>query len=217
MKRVLLMIGMLMSLSGTAAQAATEMTTAAPNMAPAGAMAETTTTETATFAGGCFWCMEKPFDDIPGVISTTSGYTGGHKEHPTYAEVSAGSTGHAESVQVIFDPKLVSYKELLDVYWHNSDPTTPDRQFCDHGNQYRPAIFYHSEAQRLAAEASKAELAKTKRFAAPIVTEIAPAGPFWPAEEYHQDYYLKNPLRYHYYRYRCGRDQRLEALWGTAK
>lgn len=172
--------------------------------------------EVATFAGGCFWCMEHPFDVLPGVISTTSGYTGGHTDHPTYEQVSSGATGHAESIQVRFDPKRISYKQLLDVYWHNSDPTTPNRQFCDVGTQYRPAIFYHSEAQRLTAEASKAALMKDKRFDGAIVTEIVPAGRFWPAEEYHQNYYLKNPIRYKWYRFNCRRDQRLQQLWGTA-
>jgi len=173
--------------------------------------------EHATFAAGCFWCMEHPFDELPGVISTTSGYTGGHKDHPTYEEVSAGGTGHAESVDVLFDPKIISYQQLLSVYWRNSDPTTPNRQFCDVGTQYRPAIFYHNETQKKLAEASKLALEKSKPFAAPIVTEIVAAGRFWPAEEYHQNFYLKNPLRYKFYRYNCGRDQRLEQLWGEHK
>ena len=172
--------------------------------------------EIATFAGGCFWCMEHPFDEIDGVISTTSGYTGGHTEHPSYEQVSSGATGHAEAIQVRFDPKRVSYAKLLDVYWRNSDPTTPNRQFCDVGTQYRPAIFYHSEAQKQAAEASKAALMKNKPFEAAIVTEIVPASHFWPAEEYHQNYYLKNPVRYQWYRFNCGRDQRLQQLWGKA-
>ena len=172
--------------------------------------------EIATFAGGCFWCMEHPFDEIDGVISTTSGYTGGHTEHPSYEQVSSGTTGHAEAIQVRFDPKRVSYAKLLDVYWRNSDPTTPNRQFCDVGTQYRPAIFYHSEAQKQAAEASKAALMKNKPFEAAIVTEIVPASHFWPAEEYHQNYYLKNPVRYQWYRFNCGRDQRLQQLWGKA-
>ncbi|KON47174.1 peptide-methionine (S)-S-oxide reductase MsrA [Mariprofundus ferrooxydans] len=173
--------------------------------------------EHATFAAGCFWCMEHPFDELPGVISTTSGYTGGHKDHPTYEEVSAGGTGHAESVDVLFDPKIISYQQLLSVYWRNSDPTTPNRQFCDVGTQYRPAIFYHNETQKKLAEASKHALEQNKPFAAPIVTEIVAAGRFWPAEEYHQNFYLKNPLRYKFYRYNCGRDQRLEQLWGEHK
>jgi len=172
--------------------------------------------ETATFAGGCFWCMEHPFDEVSGVISTTSGYTGGHTEHPSYEQVSSGTTGHAESIQIRFDPARVSYEQLLDVYWHNTDPTTPNRQFCDAGTQYRPAIFYHSEAQKRAAEASKAALMKDKPFKAAIVTAIVQASHFWPAEEYHQNYYLKNPIRYKWYRFNCGRDQRLQQLWGKA-
>jgi len=170
--------------------------------------------EKATFAGGCFWCMEHPFDELNGVISTTSGYVGGVTKNPTYHQVSAGKTGHAEAVQVVFDPQAISYKKLLDVYWHNSDPTTANRQFCDSGSQYRPGIFYANETQRRLAEASKKQLQKTKPFKQSIVTEISPVGEFWAAEAYHQDYYLKNPLRYRFYRYHCGRDQRLEQLWG---
>ncbi|GFE59260.1 peptide methionine sulfoxide reductase MsrA [Geobacter sp. AOG1] len=172
--------------------------------------------ETATFAGGCFWCMEHPFDELPGVISVTSGYTGGQKKNPTYEEVSAGGTGHAESVQVVYDPARVSYEKLLDVYWHNIDPTVKDRQFCDVGHQYRSAIFYHSAEQRRLALASKAALEKSKPFREPIVTEITAASTFYPAEEYHQHYYRKNPLRYKYYRGGCGRDRRLTELWGSA-
>jgi len=178
---------------------------------------EATETETATFAGGCFWCMEHPFDELDGVLSTTSGYTGGHKDHPSYEEVSSGSTGHAEAIQIVFDPARISYTQLLDVYWRNSDPTTPNRQFCDIGTQYRPAIFYHSEAQKQAAEASKRALMQHASFGKLIVTEITVASRFWPAEEYHQNYYLKNPIRYKFYRYNCGRDQRLKQLWGEEK
>jgi len=174
-------------------------------------------TETATFAGGCFWCMEHPFDELDGVISTTSGYTGGHQDHPSYEAVSSGATGHAEAIQIRFDPKRVSYQTLLDVYWRNTDPTTPNRQFCDIGTQYRPAIFYHSEMQKQLAEASKQALMQRKTFDGAIITEITAAGSFWPAEEYHQDYYLKNPIRYKFYRYHCGRDQRLQQLWGKAE
>jgi peptide-methionine (S)-S-oxide reductase len=174
-------------------------------------------TAKATFAGGCFWCMEPPFDKTDGVLSTTSGYTGGTKQNPTYEEVSAGGTGHAESIEVVYDPSRVSYDKLLDVYWHNVDPLTPNAQFCDHGNQYRTAIFYHDDEQKRIAEKSKKDLEASGRFKQPIVTEIVPAGQFWPAEDYHQDYYEKNPVRYHYYRYRCGRDQRLEELWGKPK
>jgi peptide-methionine (S)-S-oxide reductase len=170
----------------------------------------------ATFAGGCFWCMEQPFDKLDGVLATTSGYTGGNKVNPTYEEVSSGATGHAEAVQVLYDPKRVSYEKLLDVFWHNVDPTVKDRQFCDVGTQYRTAIFYHNDEQRRLAEASKAALEKSKPFKEPIVTPIVMATTFYPAEEYHQDYYKKNPVRYTYYRTGCGRDARLKQLWGTA-
>jgi peptide-methionine (S)-S-oxide reductase len=166
----------------------------------------------ATFAGGCFWCVEADFDKVDGVISTTSGYTGGRTANPTYEQVSHGGTGHAESVEIVYDPAKVSYKKLLDVFWHNIDPLAKDRQFCDHGDQYRSAIFYHDEEQRALAEASKAEV--EKRFEQPVATQIVPAGPFYKAEEYHQDYYKKNPIRYKFYRYNCGRDARLEELWG---
>ena len=169
-------------------------------------------TATATFAGGCFWCVEADFDKVPGVISTTSGYTGGKSANPSYEEVSAGGTGHAEAVEIVFDPAKVSYERLLDVLWHNIDPLVKDRQFCDRGNQYRSAIFFHGDAQRASAEASKT--AVQTRFKQPIETEITAAGPFYKAEDYHQDFYLKNPLRYRFYRFNCGRDARLEELWG---
>ena len=168
----------------------------------------------ATFAGGCFWCMEGPFDDLAGVVSTTSGYAGGTKDAPNYEEVSAGWTGHAESVRVVYDPKRVTYEQLLEVFWHNVDPLTKNAQFCDHGHQYRTAIFTQDEAQKAAAEASKKALDASHRFKQPIVTEITPAGKFWPAEDYHQDFYVKNPLRYRFYRAGCGRDPRLHELWG---
>ena len=171
---------------------------------------------TATFAGGCFWCMEPPFDELDGVTSTTSGYTGGHKVNPTYEEVSAGTTGHAEAVQVVYDPARITYERLLEVFWRNTDPTTPDAQFCDHGSQYRSAVFYHDPEQRRLAEESKRALEAAGRLKARIVTEIVPAGAFYPAEEYHQDYYKKNPIRYKLYRLGCGRDQRLSELWGKA-
>jgi peptide-methionine (S)-S-oxide reductase len=171
--------------------------------------------EKATFAGGCFWCMEHPFDEIPGVVSITSGYTGGQKKNPTYEEVSAGGTGHAESVQIIYEPAKISYEKLLKVFWHNIDPTAKDRQFCDSGHQYRSAIFYHNEEQHRLAMQSKAELAKNKTFREPVVTEIEAATEFYPAEDYHQHYYKKNPIRYKFYRSRCGRDQRLKELWGN--
>jgi peptide-methionine (S)-S-oxide reductase len=169
----------------------------------------------ATFAGGCFWCMEPPYDKLPGVSATISGYTGGRKANPTYQEVSSGSTGHAEAIQVIYDPKKVSYEKLLEVFWVNVDPTVKDRQFCDSGTQYRTAIFYHDDAQRKAAEASRAALEKSKPFKEPIVTPIEMAGAFYPAEDYHQDYYMKNPVRYQLYRSGCGRDARLRELWGA--
>ncbi len=172
--------------------------------------------EKATFAGGCFWCMEHPFDEIPGVVSVASGYTGGWKKNPTYEEVSAGGTGHAESVQVVYDPARVSYEKLLNVFWHNIDPTAKDRQFCDSGHQYRTAIFYHNEEQHRSALRSKALLEKNKTFKEPVVTEIVQAAEFYPAEDYHQHYYKRNPIRYKYYRYRCGRDQRLRELWGDS-
>ena len=175
-----------------------------------------TNLEKATFAGGCFWCMEHPFDEIPGVVSVTSGYTGGLKKNPTYKEVSAGGTGHAESVQVVYDPARITYEKLLSVFWHNVDPTAKDRQFCDSGHQYRSAIFYHNEEQRRLALQSKALLEKNKTFKEPVVTEIVQASEFYPAEDYHQHYYKNNPIRYKYYRYRCGRDQRLKELWGSA-
>jgi peptide-methionine (S)-S-oxide reductase len=173
-------------------------------------------TAIATFAGGCFWCMEPPYDKLDGVLATTSGYIGGDVDNPTYKQVSAGGTGHAEVVQVLYDPAKISFEKLLDVFWRNIDPTTPDRQFCDGGNQYRTAIFYHDIAQQKLAEASKSALEQTKPFAAPIVTEITAAGTFYAAEDYHQDYYVKNPLRYKFYRFNCGRDKRLEELWGEA-
>ena len=170
----------------------------------------------ATFAGGCFWCMEHPFDELEGVVSTTSGYTGGHKENPTYSEVSAGGTGHTEAVQIVYDPKKITYPELLKVYWRNTDPTVSDAQFCDHGTQYRPEIFYHNEEQRQQAEASRKEIEDTKTFPQPIVTKITKATTFYPAEDYHQNYYQTNPIRYKFYRLACGRDARLAELWGKA-
>ena len=167
---------------------------------------------TATFAGGCFWCMEPPFDELEGVVSTVSGYTGGTRANPDYHEVSEGHTGHAEAVQITYDPAKIGYEALLKVFWRNVDPTTPDRQFCDRGNQYRSAIFYGSEDERALAEKTKKEV--EKRLGQPVVTEIVPAGKFYAAEDYHQDYYRKNPVRYQYYRYACGRDKRLEEIWG---
>ncbi len=168
----------------------------------------------ATFAGGCFWCMEPPFDILDGVISTTSGYTGGSKRNPTYAEVSAGVTGHAEAVEVLYDPSKIGYAQLLEIVWRNIDPLTPNRQFCDRGSQYRSAIFYHDAGQEDLARQSKAQLERSGRFEDPIVTEIVQATAFYRAESYHQDYYTKNPLRYKLYKWGCGRDARLKQLWG---
>ena len=167
----------------------------------------------ATFASGCFWCTESDFDKVPGVVSTTSGYTGGKVANPTYRQVSSGETGHAEAVHVVFDPAVVTYEALLDHFWHNVDPFVAHRQFCDVGNQYRPEIFFHDEAQRAAAEASKAKI--QKMFRQPIVVAITAAGPFYAAEDYHQDYYKKNSAQYRFYRYGCGRDRRLEEIWGS--
>ena len=172
--------------------------------------------DTAVFAGGCFWCVEEAFDPVEGVLSTTSGYTGGRVANPTYEQVSAGGTGHAEVVRVIYDPSRVSYSQLLDVFWKNVDPVTADQQFCDKGAQYRSAIFYQDAEQRRLAEASKRALEQSGRFEQPIVTEVNPGAPFYAAEEYHQDYYTKNPLRYKYYKTSCGRERRLEELWGKA-
>jgi peptide-methionine (S)-S-oxide reductase len=171
-------------------------------------------TAKATFAGGCFWCVEADFDKIDGVISTTSGYTGGTLKNPTYELVSAKLTGHAEAVEIVYDPRKVSYERLLEYFWRTIDPTVKDRQFCDAGSPYRTAIYVHDQSQLQAAQASKAALEKSKPFKEPIVTEIALAGPFYAAEEYHQDYYKKNPVRYKYYRTSCGRDARLKQLWG---
>ncbi len=174
----------------------------------------TTQQETAIFAGGCFWCMEPPFDKLNGIISTTSGYTAGHKKNPTYKEVSAGGSGHTEAIQIIFNPEKISYAELLDVFWKNIDPVAVDRQFCDSGTQYRSGIYYLNTAQEVAAKQSLQQLEKSRAFEGVIATEIVTASTFYPAEDYHQDYYQKNPIRYKFYRYRCGRDQRLEEIWG---
>ncbi len=168
----------------------------------------------ATFAGGCFWCMEQPFDELSGVLATTAGYIGGTVPNPTYDQVTYDNTGHAEAVQVLFDPARISYEQLLEVFWRNIDPTTLDAQFCDRGSQYRSEIFFHDKTQQAAALASREALQRAKPFAGAIVTRITQAGVFYPAENYHQDYYVKNPVRYKYYRYRCGRDERLKELWG---
>jgi peptide-methionine (S)-S-oxide reductase len=168
----------------------------------------------ATFASGCFWCTEADFDKVSGVISTTSGYTGGKVPNPTYRQVTTGQTGHAEAVMVIYDPTVVSYEKLLDHYWHNVDPFVAHRQFCDTGSQYRPVIYFHTDQQRAAAEASKTRL--QKMFKQPIVVAITEAGPFYQAEDYHQDYYKKNSAQYRFYRFGCGRDGRLEEIWASA-
>lgn len=171
-------------------------------------------TASAVFAGGCFWCMERPFDVMTGVISTTSGYSGGHTENPTYKQVSAGTTGHIEVLKVVYDPTLVSYSELLQTFWVNVDLLDGGGQFCDRGQQYSSAIFYGSETEQQAAQDSMTALVESEQFDAPIQTKLLPAAKFYPAESYHQDYYQRNPVRYKYYRWNCGRDQRLQELWG---
>ena len=171
----------------------------------------------ATFAAGCFWCAEEAMDKVPGVISTTSGYMGGSNKNPSYQEVSSGTTGHTEVVQVVYDPKKVSYERLLEQFWVNHDPTVKDRQFCDVGSQYRPSIFWHDDEQKRLAEISKVKRGRDKPFKQAIVTPIVKVTEFWPAEDYHQDYYLKNPLRYKFYVTRCGRYARLDELWGMLR
>ncbi len=170
--------------------------------------------QTATFAGGCFWCIQPAFDKVKGVASTTVGYTGGTTVNPSYEAVSAGGTGHMESIQVTYDPEQVTYSDLLYLFWHNVDPTDANGQFCDQGDQYRSAIFYANDEQKDLAERSKQALIDSKKIDH-VYTQILPASAFYPAEEYHQDYYLKNPIRYKYYRMRCGRDKRLKEVWGT--
>ena len=168
----------------------------------------------AYFAGGCFWCMEEAFEKVEGVLSATSGYMGGKVVNPSYEEVSAGRTGHAESIEVVYDPAKVSYQKLLDVFWRNVDPITPNAQFCDHGSQYRTAVFFQTDEEKRASDTSKQAIEQSKRFTVPIVTQIVMVSQFYPAEEYHQDFYKKNPIRYKFYKYNCGRAQRLEELWG---
>jgi peptide-methionine (S)-S-oxide reductase len=208
--RVSATLGILLSLSSAILAAAESP------KAPAPLPTRTAGQQIAVFAGGCFWCMEPPFDALPGVLATTSGYTGGKVANPTYEQVSYDETGHAEAVQILFDPAQISYEKLLEVFWHNIDPTAFDAQFCDLGHQYRSEIFYQDEAQHAAATASRDALVKAKPFAGAIVTRLSQAGTFYPAENYHQDYYKKNPVRYKFYRYNCGRDQRLQELWGTS-
>jgi peptide-methionine (S)-S-oxide reductase len=170
----------------------------------------------AYFAGGCFWCMEEAFEKVEGVMAVASGYMGGTVANPSYEQVSAGHTGHAESVEVLYDPSKVTYQKLLEAFWRNIDPVTPNAQFCDHGTQYRAAVFYSSSEEKRLADESKATIETSKRFPQPIVTQVVPASSFYQAEDYHQDYYKKNPLRYKYYKYGCGRAQRLETLWGKS-
>ena len=196
-----------------AAGAAAVAQTAAPMT---GAANPTTAGEVATFASGCFWCTESDFEAVPGVLGAVSGYTGGTDTDPTYQEVSAGVTGHAEAVEVRYDPAKVTYAQLLEVYWRNVDYLDAGGQFCDRGDQYRPAIFVHDDEEKRLAEATKAALAAGKRFDQPVAVQVVPAATFYPAEDYHQDYYKKNPLRYKVYRWNCGRDQRLEQLRGPA-
>ncbi len=191
------------------------------NAAPMGADGDASTPDTsdgatrkAIFAGGCFWCMEPPFEKLDGVSAVVSGYIGGQVRNPTYEQVSGGRTGHTEAVEIIYDPAKVSYAQLLDIFWHNIDPLTANAQFCDRGPQYRSEIFPMNAEERAAAEASKAAIAK--KLGRPVVTEITDASTFFPAEEYHQDYYKKNPVRYKFYRTSCGRDARLRELWGSA-
>lgn len=193
------------------------LTGAAPVMTagvpPAAAAPSPPKLEHATFAGGCFWCMESPFESLPGVRSVTSGYSGGPEKNPTYKQVSAGRTGHTESVDIVFDPAKTSYERLLEVFWRNIDPTQRGGQFCDKGSQYRSAIFYRTPRQKELAEKSRDALARSDRLKAPIVTEVTAFRAFYPAEEYHQDYYKKNPEHYRAYRKGCGRDERLKELW----
>ena len=189
----------------SAAAPAAAQTAAAPKAA----------TAKATFAGGCFWCMEEVYDKVPGVISTTSGFIGGQTKNPTYEQVVTGRTGHAEAVQVEYDPAKVTYEKLLEAFWRNIDPTQKDAQFCDHGSHYRTAIFFHNAEQRRLAEASRAALAKNKPFKGDIVTQIVNADVFYPAEDYHQNYHQKNPTRYKFYKSGCGREARLQQIWGA--
>ena len=184
------------------------------NLQSTSQVAADSTVGKAYFAGGCFWCMAEAFEKVEGVLSATSGYMGGKVANPSYEEVSAGRTGHAESVEVVYDQAKVSYQKLLDAFWRNVDPITPNAQFCDHGSQYRSAIFFQTDEEKRASDTSKQAIEQSKRFTEPIVTQIVMASQFYPAEEYHQDFYKKNPIRYKFYKYNCGRVQRLEELWG---
>ena len=187
---------------------------AVPAGLPSGMAQSAPTTAKAYFAGGCFWCMEEAFEKVDGVIAVVSGYMGGTVANPTYEQVSDGRTGHAESIEVTYDPTKITYQKLLDAFWRNVDPITPNAQFCDHGNQYRSVVFYTTDEEKQLAEESKSKIEQSKRLPAPIMTQLVKAPTFYPAEDYHQDYYKKNPLRYKYYKYSCGRAQRLEVLWG---
>ncbi len=207
------LLSSLVAVLGLAALLSVQSYAAGTSSTPA--MAAAPTTAKAVFAGGCFWCVESDFDKVPGVLSTTSGYTGGQTANPSYEQVSSHTTGHAEAVEVVYDPAKVSYERLLDYYWHTIDPTVKDQQFCDHGTPYRTAIFAQNAEQLKIAQASRAALEKSKPFKEPIVTEVVLATTFYPAEEYHQNYYMKNPIRYKYYRSSCGRDARLQQLWGN--
>ena len=187
---------------------------AVPAGLPSGMVQSAPTTAKAYFAGGCFWCMEEAFEKVDGVIAVVSGYMGGMVANPTYEQVSDGRTGHAESIEVTYDSTKITYQKLLDAFWRNVDPITPNAQFCDHGNQYRSVVFYTTDEEKQLAEESKSKIEQSKRLPAPIMTQLVKASTFYRAEDYHQDYYKKNPLRYKYYKYSCGRAQRLEVLWG---
>ena len=203
MRRLLLSLALILATAGLAVAQMAPLPKPGPGQA------------VATFAGGCFWCTESDFDHVPGVISTTSGYTGGRTAEPGYQQVSAGGTGHAEAVEVIYDPSKVSYATLMDHYWRSVDPTVKNAQFCDHGDQYRTAIFVRSDDERKLAEAAKRKV--EAQLKVPIYTQIVKAGVFYPAEEYHQDFYQKNSVKYKFYRWNCGRDQRLKQIWGASK
>jgi len=205
----ILVPGVALAASTASKPAATSTPAAATTAAPA-----KVALQTATFAGGCFWCVETDFEQRPGIVSVVSGFTGGQKLNPTYEEVSAGGTGHAESVEITFDPSKVTYAKLLDIFWHSIDPTQANGQFCDHGNQYRSAIFYHDETQHRLADQSKRDIEASRILKKPIVTQIVAATKFYPAEEYHQDFWKKDPVRYTSYREGCGRDKRLVEVWG---
>jgi peptide-methionine (S)-S-oxide reductase len=218
LRSTLLLSAVLVPLSLVSAHAAGATKPAAASSKPAAAPAKTdapVVLQKATFAGGCFWCMETAFEGLPGVKSVISGYTGGPERNPTYEQVSSKTTGHAEAVQITFDPKQITYAQLLDLFWHNTDPTDSGGQFCDRGPEYRSEIFYHDATQKKLAEESKRAIETSPhRFKKPIVMKITAASDWWPAEEYHQDFYKKNPMRYHEYRTGCGRDRRLTDLWG---